>query len=184
MVNKQQQQQQQKPPPPPPPTKNACLQTTVYEEGKESSTTTITTNERKRLRQFFIRFLAYFVSNQHLKDPETQPSVLSFCVWQSVSVTPCVVTVLITSWASLFPLLFIDREREPTYGCALTSSSLHLKTAVLLHNTYEQNYHPKSANGNACTISTFSEQLASLLGVPFNFHNTSRFVQFCSWSLN
>ena len=149
-------------------------------------TTTTTTNERKHLRQFFIRFLAFsffflsfsfssLLSNQRLKDPETQPSALSFCVWQSVSVTPCVVTVLITSWASLFPLPFIGRERKPTYGCALTSSSLqwkqrfccvtHMNRTIILSLQMDMLAHflPFLNNWRLCLVSplTFTTHLAS-----------------------
>ena len=157
----------------------------VKKERNQQQQTTTTTNERKHLRQFFIRFLAFYfffsssfsslLSNQRLKDPETQPSALSFCVWQSVSVTPCVVTVLITSWAILFPLLFIGREREPTYGCALTSSSLqwkqrfccvtHMNRTIILSLQMDMLAHflPFLNNWRLCLVSplTFTTHLAS-----------------------
>ena len=126
---------------------------------------------------FFLSFLFFssLLSNQRLKDPETQPSALSFCVWQSVSVTPCVVTVLITSWASLFPLPFIGRERKPTYGCALTSSSLqwkqrfccvtHMNRTIILSLQMDMLAHflPFLNNWRLCLVSplTFTTHLAS-----------------------
>ena len=66
--------------------------------------------------------------------------------------------------------------------CGLRPDQLKfvMETAVLLHDTHEENSHPKSANRIACTLSTISGQLASLLGVPFNFRKTSHLVQFCS----
>lgn len=52
------------------------------------------------------------------------------------------------------------------YGCALRS--LNCAKKVLLLFKYWQNSHTKSADGNVCTFSTSSSQLASSLGVPLN----------------
>ena len=186
MVNKQQQQQQQQKSPRPP-RKSACLQTPVCEEGKESTTTNNNKNKRTKTLTavfhsisgllflfFFFFFFSSFKSTFEGPGNTAFSSVflcLAICVRNAMRGNSVDYVM-----SQPFPSALHWQRARADIWLRPDQLKFAMKTAVLLRNTYEQNYHPKSANGHACTFSTFFEQLASLLGVPFNFHNTSRFV--------